>query len=64
MRQKQKVVNAIEFGAVDIRSGRKILHVLQTDGRLLSFFISFTDQSGPHRIVQLGEGFGGVAHLP
>jgi hypothetical protein len=59
MRQEQKVVDAVELLAVDVRGGRQFEHPLERDRRLLAGVGALADEAGPHGVVQFG---GGVRH--
>ena len=56
VREKQKVINALELLASDAGRGGEIEHVLKADGRLLIRAVTFTDETWPHGVMKFGEG--------
>ena len=51
VRQKKKIIDAVEFLPIHLGGRSEVEHVLEADRRFLAFVIALADESGPHGIV-------------
>ena len=56
--EEKKVIDSVEFLSIDLGRGGEIEHAFEGNRRLLPVAVAFTDETGPHGIVQFERGHG------
>jgi len=50
--EEKEVIDPVVFLAVHLRRSGKVEHTLERDGRFLTVAVAFSDETGPHGVVQ------------
>ena len=52
MGEKKKVVDAVVFLSIDFGLSGQLEHAIEADGWFLTFFVSFSNETGPHGVMK------------